>query len=68
MKARMSVYPRKSDFTLQCICGTITTYGSSFKEDWYEGTEFKCRYCGAKYLVKVDTKCEKVKNETENSQ
>lgn len=59
-REELTIFPRKSDFTLHCICGTVTTYGSSFKEDWYEGTEFECRYCGAKYKVNIDIKSEKV--------
>ena len=56
-RADITIYPRKSDFTLQCKCGTITTYGSSFKEEWDEEVTFECRYCGTKYTATIRTSC-----------
>jgi hypothetical protein len=42
-----------SDFTLHCECGIDTTYGSSFKTEWEEGTCLECRECGRKYYPRV---------------
>jgi hypothetical protein len=55
MKPEIVAYLRKSDFTLTCICGTHTTYGSSQKEDFVEGIGLKCRACGSEYypVIKI---------------
>ena len=58
--AKITIYPRKSDFTLFCKCGTCTTYGSSKDEEWDEDTVFQCRHCGAKYSAVVKVKAHDV--------
>mgnify|MGYP001411079934 FL=1 len=48
------VYLRKSDFTLTCECGTITTYGSSMNEHFEEGVSLECRKCKKEYYPIVN--------------
>lgn len=40
-RERIFIYPRKSDFSLICKCGAVTTYGSMFKEEWDKNTIFQ---------------------------
>ena len=44
-----------ADFTLYCKCGTVTTYGSMFKQKLEKGMYLNCRECGREYMpfVKV---------------
>ena len=51
-KVEVKLRSMKSDFTLYCQCGTITTYGSS-KIEWKEGMILECRICKAKYYPSI---------------
>ena len=56
-------YLRKSDFTLTCECGTITTYGSSMDEHFEEGMSLQCRECEREYYPIVNINIENSKSQ-----